>query len=142
MPAHSSARQRTLRPQDPTQDWNPESIHNTNPQMPAVFTNRVEDIRLQDLAEVDSHERVVQVQEFFGDFAVLDPHHFAVQLPKPAAALQPLSSSYNDRCPSFRNIFGVCFHPSTPNPQPSTPKPACRRPAAPVLQLQRQVPDL
>ena len=58
----------------------------------------MEDIRLQDLAEVDTHERVVQVQEFFGDVAVLDPHHFAVQLPKPAAALQPLGASYNDRC--------------------------------------------
>ena len=42
-------------------------------------------------------ERVVQVQEFFGDFAVLDPHHFAVHLPKPAVALQPLGVNYADR---------------------------------------------
>ena len=73
----------------------------------AVFTNRVEDLRLQDLAEVDVQEKVTQVQEFFGDFAVLDPHHFAIQLPKPAAALQPLGSNYNDRCAaSFHVIWG------------------------------------
>jgi vacuolar protein sorting-associated protein 45 len=63
----------------------------------AVFTNRVEDLRLQDLAESDVREAVVQVQEFFGDFLVLDPHHFLVPLPRPHIALQPLAWDYGNR---------------------------------------------
>lgn len=49
-------------------------------------------------------ELVKQVQEFFGDFAVLDPHHFAVHLSKPAVALQPLGVSYQDRCSPERGF--------------------------------------
>ena len=64
----------------------------------AVFTNRVEDLRLQDLAEMDTKELVTQVQEFFGDFQVLDPHHFAVPLPRPYIALQPFNWEYGNRC--------------------------------------------
>ncbi|EIE27427.1 SM/Sec1-family protein [Coccomyxa subellipsoidea C-169] len=58
------------------------------------FTNRIEDLRLQDLAEVDLRETVFQVQEFFGDFAVLDPHHFAVPVLQNHVTLQPFTWDY------------------------------------------------
>ncbi len=64
---------------------------------PAVFTNRIEDLRLQDLAEVDLREAVFQVQEFFGDFAVLDPHHFAVPIIQNHVTLQPFTWDYGRR---------------------------------------------
>ena len=64
----------------------------------AVFTNRIEDLRLQDLAEVDLREAVFQVQEFFGDFTVLDPHHFAVPIPQNHVTLQPFTWDYGKRC--------------------------------------------
>lgn len=38
------------------------------------FTNRVEDMRLQDLAEMDVKEMVPQGQESFGDFVALELH--------------------------------------------------------------------
>ena len=63
----------------------------------AVFTNRIEDLRLQDLAEIDTRELVGQVQEFFGDFIVLDTHHFAVPVARPHVLLQPVSWEYGHR---------------------------------------------
>ena len=63
----------------------------------AVFTNRIEDLRLQDLAEVDLREVIYQVQEFFGDFAVLDPHHFAVPIQQNQVTLQPFTWDYGRR---------------------------------------------
>jgi vacuolar protein sorting-associated protein 45 len=59
--------------------------------LPAVFTNRVEDMRLQDLADVDSRQVVQQVQEQFGDFLALEPHHFIIPLQRPHLAFQPSS---------------------------------------------------
>ena len=63
----------------------------------AVFTNRIEDLRLQDLAEVDLREVIYQVQEFFGDFTVLDPHHFAVPIQQNQVTLQPFTWDYGRR---------------------------------------------
>ncbi|KAK9815570.1 hypothetical protein WJX72_006038 [[Myrmecia] bisecta] len=60
------------------------------------FTNRIEDMRLQDLAEMDVKELVSQVQEFFGDFIVLDPHHFAVPISRTHVALQPFNWDYGN----------------------------------------------
>ena len=62
-----------------------------------VFTNRIEDLRLQDLAEVDLREVIYQVQEFFGDFAVLDPHHFAIPIQQNHVTLQPFTWDYGRR---------------------------------------------
>ena len=70
----------------------------------AVFTNRLEDLRLQDLAEVDVRELVSQVQEFFGDFTVLDPHHFAVPIPRTHVVLQPFSWEFGQRRARMRRI--------------------------------------
>ena len=61
-----------------------------------VFTNRVGDGGLQDLADADGapptgRGRVATVTEAFADFEALDPHHFAVPVPKPSALLQPLA---------------------------------------------------
>lgn len=60
------------------------------------FTNKVDDLRLQDLADMDVKEVVVQIQEFFGDFIVLDPHHFCIQVNRPGhhITLQPFSWDY------------------------------------------------
>ena len=63
----------------------------------AVFTNRVEDLRLQDLAEMDVRELISEVHEFFGDFSVLDPHHFCIPLPRPHVALQPFNFDFGNR---------------------------------------------
>jgi hypothetical protein len=57
----------------------------------AVFTNRVEEMRLQDLAEGDARGLVAGVQEFYGDFVALEAHHAAVPLPAPHLALAPMS---------------------------------------------------
>lgn len=65
--------------------------------MCAVFTNRLEDLRLQDLAEVDVRDLISQVQEFFGDFMVLDPHHFAVPIQRTHVVLQPFSWEFGQR---------------------------------------------
>lgn len=53
----------------------------------SVFTNRLDDVRLQDLAEADTGERVASVTEAFGDFEPVEPHHFAVPPPRGAAPL-------------------------------------------------------
>mmetsp|Transcript_18589 Transcript_18589/g.56139 ORF Transcript_18589/g.56139 Transcript_18589/m.56139 type:complete len:583 (+) Transcript_18589:324-2072(+) len=55
------------------------------------FTNRLDDIRMQDLAEMDVSEAVLSVQEFFGDFITLDGHHFSVPVGRPACLLQPVN---------------------------------------------------
>ena len=62
----------------------------------AVFTNRVEDMRLQDLAEMDVREMVQQVQEYFGDFIALEPHHFLVPLPRTHLAMQPFAWDFGN----------------------------------------------
>ena len=46
---------------------------------------------------MDSKELVAQVQEFYGDFEVLDPHHFTITLPRPYVALQPFNWEYANR---------------------------------------------
>jgi vacuolar protein sorting-associated protein 45 len=58
------------------------------------FTNRVEDMRLQDLAEGDVQELVACVHEAFGDFIALESHHAAVPLPRPHLALAPMAWDY------------------------------------------------
>lgn len=60
------------------------------------FTNRVEDMRLQDLAEMDVREQVHQVQEFFGDWVALEGHHFLVPLQRPHLALQPFAWDFGN----------------------------------------------
>eukprot|EP00891_Asterochloris_glomerata_P009321 jgi/Astpho2/9321/fgenesh1_pm.00142_%23_3_t len=60
------------------------------------FTNRVEDMRLQDLAEGDSRALITQVQEFFGDFVVMDPQHFCIPIARTHVALQPFNWNYAD----------------------------------------------
>ncbi|KAK9800267.1 hypothetical protein WJX73_010485 [Symbiochloris irregularis] len=60
------------------------------------FTNRLEDMRLQDLAEMDIRELVSEVHEFFGDFSALDPFHFCIPLPKPHVALQPFNFQFGE----------------------------------------------
>ena len=62
----------------------------------AVFTNRVEDMRLQDLAEMDAREQVQQVQEYFGDYVALEAHHFLVPLARPHLALQPFAWDFGN----------------------------------------------
>lgn len=43
------------------------------------FTNIANQMHLQDLAEADSiKEQIQQVQEYYGDFVALDPHHFVI----------------------------------------------------------------
>ncbi len=37
------------------------------------------------------------MQEFFGDFAVLDPHHFAVPIQQNQVTLQPFTWDYGRR---------------------------------------------
>lgn len=37
---------------------------------------------------------VVLLQEFFGDYVALDPHHFAVPVARPACLLQPFAWDY------------------------------------------------
>ena len=37
---------------------------------------------------------VLQVQEFFGDFVVLDPQHFCIPLSRPHVVLQPFTWDY------------------------------------------------
>ena len=66
------------------------------PACAAVFTNRVEAMRLQDLAEMDVREMVQQVQEYFGDFIALEPHHFLVPLPRTHLAMQPFAWDFGN----------------------------------------------
>jgi vacuolar protein sorting-associated protein 45 len=49
-------------------------------------------MRLQDLAEGDTHELVASVQETYADFIALESHHAIVPLPRPYLALSPLAS--------------------------------------------------
>jgi hypothetical protein len=72
----------------------PAALHRASPRLvpcAADFTNRVEDMRLQDLAEGDTRELVSSVQEYYGDFVALEPHHVAVPLARPHLALAPMS---------------------------------------------------
>ena len=61
------------------------------PNLRADFSNRVEDLRLQDLAEGDASALVSSVQEAFGDFIPLESHHIAVPLPRPHLAMAPMA---------------------------------------------------
>ena len=58
------------------------------------FTNRVEDIRLQDLAEGDTKELVACVHEVYGDFLPLEAHHISTPTPRPHLALAPMAWDY------------------------------------------------
>ncbi|KAL4433463.1 hypothetical protein ABPG77_010316 [Micractinium sp. CCAP 211/92] len=60
------------------------------------FTNRMEDMRLQDLAEMDVKEMVHEVHEYFGDFVALEPHHFLVPLARTHLAMQPFSWDFGN----------------------------------------------
>ena len=51
------------------------------------FTNRIDNMKLQDLADADEEERVATVQEVYGDFIPLEGHHAVVPLPRPYLAL-------------------------------------------------------
>lgn len=53
------------------------------------FSNIVKDTHLQELAEADQQEVVSQVQEYFGDYVALEPHHFCVPVENEAVCLQP-----------------------------------------------------
>ena len=53
-------------------------------------------MRLQDLAEMDAREMVQQVQEYFGDFIALEPHHFLVPLPRTHLAMQPFAWDFGN----------------------------------------------
>lgn len=75
----------------------PLHTHACSPPHP-VFTNRLDDLRLQDLAEGDARELVKQVQELYGDVVVLDPHHFVVPLARAHVLLQPFNWEYGHRC--------------------------------------------
>lgn len=43
---------------------------------------------------LDTIARMWQVQEFFGDFVVMDPQHFCIPLPRPHVVLQPFGWDY------------------------------------------------
>ena len=60
------------------------------------WDGRAEDMRLQDLAEMDVREMVQQVQEYFGDFIALEPHHFLVPLPRTHLAMQPFAWDFGN----------------------------------------------
>ena len=74
----------------------------------AVFTNRIDDMRLQDLAEMDAREMVHQVQEFFGDFTVLDTHHFCIPISKPQVVMQPFSWEFANRHAASASVRLMC----------------------------------
>ena len=56
----------------------------------------MEDMRLQDLAEMDIREQVQQVQEFFGDYIALEPHHYLVPLARTHLAMQPFAWDFGN----------------------------------------------
>lgn len=53
------------------------------------FSNVVSDMRLQDLAEADVHERIREVKEVCMDYVALDGHHFIVPLGNPWMSFAP-----------------------------------------------------
>lgn len=59
------------------------------------FSHLVSQVFLQDLAEADSaKEQIQQVQEFYADFIVLDPHHFTIPTTRPEV-LMTMKGSQN-----------------------------------------------
>jgi vacuolar protein sorting-associated protein 45 len=56
-----------------------------------AFSNRLEDMRLQDLAEGDGGGRVASVREHYADFIALEAAHAVVPLPRPARARAPMA---------------------------------------------------
>ena len=74
----------------------------------AVFTNRIDDMQLQDLAQMDAREMVHQVQEFFGDFTVLDTHHFCIPISKPQVVMQPFSWEFANRHAVSTPVIPMC----------------------------------
>eukprot|EP01023_Acetabularia_acetabulum_P066417 TRINITY_DN8971_c0_g1_i1.p1 TRINITY_DN8971_c0_g1~~TRINITY_DN8971_c0_g1_i1.p1 ORF type:complete len:582 (-),score=88.97 TRINITY_DN8971_c0_g1_i1:244-1989(-) len=61
------------------------------------FTNVVNQTLLLDLAESDGKSMVAEVQEFFGDFQVIDPHHFHIPTPKGDQLLRPERSALQNQ---------------------------------------------
>eukprot|EP00878_Enallax_costatus_P020068 GHUV01021198.1.p1 GENE.GHUV01021198.1~~GHUV01021198.1.p1 ORF type:complete len:348 (+),score=82.46 GHUV01021198.1:209-1252(+) len=58
------------------------------------FTNLVSQMHLQDLAEADAvKEQVQQVQEYYGDFMVVDTHHFMIPVPSNAVLINPKAAA-------------------------------------------------
>ena len=53
------------------------------------FTNVVREGFLLELAEADSSEVVQQVQEYYMDYCVVDPHHFSVPVPNNDVTMYP-----------------------------------------------------
>ena len=60
------------------------------------FSHTVGDLALQELADSDTKELVRQVQEFYGDYEALEPHHFCVPVGSPSNSVlyQPFSWDY------------------------------------------------
>eukprot|EP00873_Tetraselmis_striata_P029241 jgi/Tetstr1/449505/TSEL_036594.t1 len=58
------------------------------------FSHTVGDLSLQELADADTKELIQQVQEFYGDFEALEPHHFSVPVPHHSVVFQPFSWDY------------------------------------------------
>ena len=56
-----------------------------------VFSNMVRDAFLHELAEVDSHDLIKQVQEYYADFVPLDGAHFTLPVQSNTAAQPPLA---------------------------------------------------
>jgi len=48
--------------------------------MVAVFSNVVSKQDIKHLAEADEHERVREIQEFFGDYIATSPHLFSLNI--------------------------------------------------------------
>eukprot|EP00878_Enallax_costatus_P028747 GHUV01031087.1.p1 GENE.GHUV01031087.1~~GHUV01031087.1.p1 ORF type:complete len:544 (+),score=165.71 GHUV01031087.1:624-2255(+) len=67
---------------------------NLCPHFLADFTNLVSQMHLQDLAEADAvKEQVQQVQEYYGDFMVVDTHHFMIPVPSNAVLINPKAAA-------------------------------------------------
>lgn len=58
------------------------------------FTNRIDNMRLQDLAEADDRELVMSVQEVYGDFIALEGHHAVIPVPASHLAISASSTEY------------------------------------------------
>jgi hypothetical protein len=69
------------------------STTNSTPAL-ADFTNLVSQMHLQDLGEADAvKEQIQQVQEFYGDFLVLSPHHFTIPVDSNAVLINPRAAT-------------------------------------------------
>eukprot|EP00197_Chlamydomonas_leiostraca_P009713 CAMPEP_0202866444 /NCGR_PEP_ID=MMETSP1391-20130828/7558_1 /ASSEMBLY_ACC=CAM_ASM_000867 /TAXON_ID=1034604 /ORGANISM="Chlamydomonas leiostraca, Strain SAG 11-49" /LENGTH=607 /DNA_ID=CAMNT_0049546387 /DNA_START=64 /DNA_END=1887 /DNA_ORIENTATION=+ len=60
------------------------------------FTNLLSPIHLQELAEADAiKEQIQEIQEYYGDFCVIDPHHFVVPCSRNDLLVSPKLSASN-----------------------------------------------